>query len=246
VRKRIVFGFSLLLSAAVFAASAERQKGGAEKEVRHVLLISVDGLHALDVAKYTASHPHLALAELASHGVTYSGANTPQNSDSFPGLLALVTGGSPVTSGLLYDVSYDRTIFDPTNTTCTGTAGNMMVFDESIDKYDVQNASLNVIDPAQAASAPQPKRQLRSFVASPSTADEYDLRSGSGVRWTHRLGRQASCLRPGKWAFRVRRRGSLHSGSHKCRGTRQYDIAWFAPFRMINSRSTASSMKFTV
>jgi len=150
VRKRsIVFGFSLLLSAAVFAASAERQKGGAEKEVRHVLLISVDGLHALDVAKYTASHPHSALAELASHGVTYSGANTPQNSDSFPGLLALLTGGSPVTSGLFYDVSYDRTIFDPTNTTCTGTAGNMMVFDESIDKYDAQNVSLNVIDPAK-------------------------------------------------------------------------------------------------
>jgi hypothetical protein len=150
VRKRsIVFGFSLLLSAAVFAASADRQKGGAEKEVRHVLLISVDGLHALDVAKYTASHPHSALAELANHGITYSGANTPQNSDSFPGLLALVTGGSPVTSGLFYDVSYDRAIFDPTNSTCTGTAGNMMVFDESIDKYNAQNVSLNVIDPAK-------------------------------------------------------------------------------------------------
>ena len=73
----IVFGFSLLLSAAVFAASADRQKGGEANEVRHVLLISVDGLHALDVAKYTASHPHSALAEIASHGITYSGANTP-------------------------------------------------------------------------------------------------------------------------------------------------------------------------
>ena len=119
-------------------------KDGSEQQFRHVLLISVDGLHALDVAKYTASHPHSALAELASHGVTYSDANTPQNSDSFPGLLALVTGGSPITSGLFYDVSYDRTIFDPTNTTCTGTAGNMMVFDESIDKYNAQNVSLNV------------------------------------------------------------------------------------------------------
>ena len=99
-KRSIVFGFSLLLSAAVFAASADRQKGGEENEVRHVLLISVDGLHALDVAKYIASHPHSALAELASHGITYSGANTPQNSDSFPGLLALVTGGTPVTSGL--------------------------------------------------------------------------------------------------------------------------------------------------
>ena len=48
-----------------------------------------------------------------------------QLSDSFPGLLALVTGGSPVTTGLFYDVSYDRAIFDPTNTTCTGGAGNI-------------------------------------------------------------------------------------------------------------------------
>jgi hypothetical protein len=94
-------------------------------------------------------HPQSALAELASHGTTYADANTPQLSDSFPGILALVTGGSPVTTGLFYDVSYDRTIFDPTNTTCSGGAGNMMVFDESIDKYNAQNVSLNVIDPTK-------------------------------------------------------------------------------------------------
>jgi hypothetical protein len=60
-----------------------------------------------------------------------------------------VTGGSPVSHGLFYDVSYDRTIFDPTNTTCSGGAGNMMVFDESIDQYNSQNVSLNVIDPTK-------------------------------------------------------------------------------------------------
>src|SRR5205807_9800948 len=65
-----------------------------------------------------------------------------------PGLLALVTGGSPVSHGMFYDVSYDRTIFAPTNTTCSGTPGNQMVFDESIDKYNAQGFSLNVIDPA--------------------------------------------------------------------------------------------------
>jgi predicted AlkP superfamily pyrophosphatase or phosphodiesterase len=139
--------FSLFASLLTFA-SAHSEKRGSDK-IRHVLLISVDGLHALDVTRYITSHPQSALAELSSHGTTYTDANTPQNSDSFPGLLALVTGGSPVTSGLFYDVSYDRTIFDPTNTTCTGGAGNMMVFDESIDKYNAQNVSLNVIDPAK-------------------------------------------------------------------------------------------------
>ena len=121
--------------------------------IEHVLLVSVDGLHALDVANYISKNPQSAMAELASHGVTYSNAKTPSNSDSFPGLLALVTGGSPLSHGLFYDVSYDRTIFDPTNITCSGPAGNMMVFDESIDKYTKNNLSENVIDPAKLPRA---------------------------------------------------------------------------------------------
>ncbi len=60
-----------------------------------------------------------------------------------------MTGGSPVTTGLFYDVSYDRTIFDPTNVTCSGPAGNFMVFDESIDLYNKKNVSLDVIDPTK-------------------------------------------------------------------------------------------------
>src|SRR5450432_2494166 len=117
-------------------------------KVKHVLLVSVDGLHALDVANYIAAHPNSAMARLSSHGVTFTNARTPANSDSFPGLLALVTGGSPISHGLFYDVSYDRTIFAPADTTCSGGAGNMMVFDESIDKYNAATVSLNVIDPA--------------------------------------------------------------------------------------------------
>jgi hypothetical protein len=122
---------------------------GEGHKIKHVLLVSVDGLHALDVANYVAAHPSSALAELSGHGITYSNARTPANSDSFPGLLALVTGGSPLSHGLFYDVSYNRSIFDPTNTTCSGQSGNMQVFDESIDKYSGSPpVSLNVIDPA--------------------------------------------------------------------------------------------------
>src|SRR5215813_11351743 len=116
--------------------------------VKHVLLISVDGLHALDVANYVAAHPGSAFAELSRHGITYSNARTPANSDSFPGLLALITGGSPNSHGLFYDVSYDREIFDPTNTSCSGQPGNTMVFDESTDKYTGNPpVSLNILDP---------------------------------------------------------------------------------------------------
>jgi hypothetical protein len=129
-------------------ARAGNDELGDGHKIKHVLLISVDGLHALDVANYVAAHPGSALAELSSHGITYSNARTPANSDSFPGLLALVTGGSPISHGLFYDVSYNRSIFDPTNTTCSGQAGNLQVFDESVDKYSgTPPVSLNVIDP---------------------------------------------------------------------------------------------------
>jgi predicted AlkP superfamily pyrophosphatase or phosphodiesterase len=117
------------------------------RKIKHVLLISVDGLHSLDVANYVAAHPGSALAALSNHGVTFSNARTPALSDSFPGLLALVTGGSPISHGLFYDVSYDRTIFDPANTSCSGQAGNSMIFDETTDKYTSANVSLNVLDP---------------------------------------------------------------------------------------------------
>src|SRR2546430_9510569 len=122
---------------------------GQGNKITHVLLVSVDGLHALDVANYVAAHSDSALAALSTHGITYSNARTPANSDSFPGLLALVTGGSPISHGLFYDVSFNRGIFDPSNTTCSGQPGNMQVFDESIDKYAGNPpVSLNVIDPA--------------------------------------------------------------------------------------------------
>jgi len=137
-----------LLGAALPAPVRADDELGEGKKIRHVLLVSVDGLHALDVANYVATHPNSALAELAGHGITYSNARTPANSDSFPGLLALVTGGSPISHGLFYDVSYNRGVFDPTNTTCSGQPGNMQVFDESIDKYaGTPPISLNVINP---------------------------------------------------------------------------------------------------
>src|SRR5579864_9357633 len=139
--------FALLVAALLGTSLFAQQKSSDGAGVSHVLLISVDGLHALDVARFVESHPHSALAELSRHGVTYTNARTPANSDSFPGLLALVTGGSPISHGLFYDVSYDRTIYDPSNTTCHGPPGTQMIFDESIDLYDKNGVSENVINP---------------------------------------------------------------------------------------------------
>ncbi|HEY0803110.1 MAG TPA: alkaline phosphatase family protein [Steroidobacteraceae bacterium] len=145
MEKQLLAAAATLGLMALQPALAHAGDGLADGDIKHVLLISVDGLHALDVAKYVKSHPGSALDELAEHGVTFSNARTPANSDSFPGLLALVTGGSPRTHGLFYDYSYDRTIWAPDNKTCSGPPGTQMIFDESIDVY-VNGVSQNVID----------------------------------------------------------------------------------------------------
>lgn len=122
------------------------QDSQGKHKVKHVLLISVDGLHALDLTNYVNSHPQSTLAQLSSHGVTFDNAATSQPSDSFPGLSALVTGGSPTTAGFWYDVTYNRKLSPPAVTTpyiayvgapggpCPGQIGTITEFDESVDK----------------------------------------------------------------------------------------------------------------
>src|SRR5262249_54197382 len=84
-----------------------------DRDIVHVLLISVDGMHASDLANYVSQHPQSGLARLSAHGFTYPKALTSAPSDSFPGLLAQVTGGTPKSHGVFYDNSYDRTMFAP-------------------------------------------------------------------------------------------------------------------------------------
>ena len=98
----------------------------------HVLLISIDGMHASDLTNYVAMHKTSALATLAGQGVVYPNALTSAPSDSFPGLLAQMTGGSSKSHGVFYDVSYDRALFAP-GSQCKGTPGTQTIFDESID-----------------------------------------------------------------------------------------------------------------
>jgi Type I phosphodiesterase / nucleotide pyrophosphatase len=129
---------------AVFAAAAAWADSGGDYgsyNVRHVLLISVDGLHALDLSNYVAHHPGSTLAELSRQGVTYTNNSTSTPSDSFPGLASLVTGGSPVTTGLWYDDTYNRALSPPAQTdglgnpggACPGKIGTNVAWDEAVD-----------------------------------------------------------------------------------------------------------------
>jgi hypothetical protein len=80
---------------------------------QRVLVLDIDGLHGADLARYIDAHPASALATLATDGVRYSSASASRPSDSFPGVLALFTGGTPSSTGVFYDYSYDRSLSPP-------------------------------------------------------------------------------------------------------------------------------------
>lgn len=129
----------------------------AQQRAAHVLLVSVDGLHAADLARYVADPAHAgsALAALSRRGMRYPNAYTTAPSDSFPGMLAQVTGGTPRSTGVFYDDSFDRTYFTP-GSNCTGTRGVEVNFAENIDRDSSQLAGggtlglpLTQIDPAK-------------------------------------------------------------------------------------------------
>ncbi len=140
----------LLWMGAASPALFGQQGSVAGNNISHVLLISIDGMHALDLANCvrgvggtagTPTCPNLALLQQTS--VTYLQASTSKPSDSFPGLTALITGGSPRTAGLFYDVAYDRALSPPAQTTpygitgganlCPSVVGTQVGFDEQID-----------------------------------------------------------------------------------------------------------------
>jgi predicted AlkP superfamily pyrophosphatase or phosphodiesterase len=66
--------------------------------IKHVLLISIDGMHAVDffncahgIGGINGGAPYCPqLADLASTGVNFTEASTSKPSDSFPGILALL------------------------------------------------------------------------------------------------------------------------------------------------------------
>lgn len=105
-----------------------------DKKVRHVLLLSVDGFHAVDleICIKTGNCPNLE--KLTDHGFTYTNASTTKPSDSFPGLLAQITGGTSKSTGVFYDDSYDRTLFAPGSPGCTSGPGAEVNLAENTDK----------------------------------------------------------------------------------------------------------------
>jgi Type I phosphodiesterase / nucleotide pyrophosphatase len=129
--------------------------------IKHVLLVSVDGMHEVDLQTYVKSHPASNFGKLLRHGVHFTNAHTAYPSDSFPGLLAFMTGASPKTHGVFYDDTYDRTLYAP-GSNCQGQPGTEATYFEALD-YDLSQldgggpAGSNHINPANL-----PMRKLGS------------------------------------------------------------------------------------
>jgi hypothetical protein len=121
-----------LLTLGIEPASGQGTNQDPKLKVQHVLLLTIDGLHALDLANYTKSHPDSALATLTKGGVLYENASASKPSDSFPGIMAIITGGSPYSTGIFYEISYDRSL-SPPGSKCA-TIGTELVLDDGIDK----------------------------------------------------------------------------------------------------------------
>jgi hypothetical protein len=116
-----------------------------DADIDHVLLISVDGMHGSDLDKLRTVLPGGNLVRLMDHGVTYEDARCSAPSDSQPGLVALVTGGTPKSSGCFYDLSYSRTLYAPGATT----PGCVCEYDEVIEFNDSLLDGGGGIDPAK-------------------------------------------------------------------------------------------------
>ncbi len=137
----------------------------ARTSIRRVLLISIDGMHALDLANFIRSEPDSNLARLTATGITYTEAFTSKPSDSFPGLMSIVTGGSPISTGIWYEGTYARAL-SPPGSNCA-TKGVEVVWDGSIDRDKKQPDGGGIdptklpLDPARSCRPVYPHDYLR-------------------------------------------------------------------------------------
>src|SRR5580704_5971216 len=123
----ILAGVALTIAMTTQVAVAQKGAVGSGK-IKHVLLLSVDGMHEVDfyncmhgVVGANGGDPYCPnLAALSQTAITYVNATSSKPSDSFPGMAALASGGTPKSTGLYYDVAYDRSLDAPAEKTGTG------------------------------------------------------------------------------------------------------------------------------
>ncbi len=150
---------SLVAVGALSGIAQEPSTSSQQTSIKHVLLISVDGMHAVDLENCAKGLPTINggkpycpnLLALERQGVHYNAASTSKPSDSFPGLMSIVSGATPRTMGVYYDVAYDRSLDAPAKTTgngvqagpCTAGAAPTGTTTEYEEGIDLDQSKLN-------------------------------------------------------------------------------------------------------
>jgi len=138
VGQAVAAGLAAALGGAAGASAATAPPATSHHTIKHVLLISVDGMHQSDLDWYVANHPNSELARLATGGAEYTDAKTADPSDSDPGGTALMTGGDPRATGVYYDVEYSHAV-DEAGAACTPgqpATGGDVIYDSPDDKLN--------------------------------------------------------------------------------------------------------------
>jgi hypothetical protein len=130
MRRVVVACIGILCASVSLIADGQSSQSRTSLSAQHVILLSIDGAHALDIAKYIRSNPHSALAELSGMAVTFTNASLPVG-DFYPGVLSFVAGGTPNSTGVWYDGGYDREL-SAANSDCSK-IGAEFLYDENID-----------------------------------------------------------------------------------------------------------------
>ncbi|HEX3498867.1 MAG TPA: alkaline phosphatase family protein [Stellaceae bacterium] len=159
-----IAAYGLAACFALAAPAIAQTTGRSAAKADRVLLISIAGMHDFDLTRFVAAHPDSALARLGKRGAVFSQAMAPVPSDSFPGMIALVTGALPKRTGVFYDDSWDRAL-SPAGSDCSK-KGAAAPFNADIDvdgdKIDttIDEAKLPR-DPARGCKPVWPHQYLR-------------------------------------------------------------------------------------
>jgi predicted AlkP superfamily pyrophosphatase or phosphodiesterase len=107
--KLILAGVALVSTLALPAheIAAQTSAVGSGK-IKHVVLLSIDGMHAVDfyncthgIAGVNGGEPYCPnMAALSQTAINYVNTTSSKPSDSFPGMAALASGGTPKSTGL--------------------------------------------------------------------------------------------------------------------------------------------------
>lgn len=128
----------LLITSMLILPSYAMDESADKSQVKHVLLISVDGLHQSDLKWYVDNHPNSELAKMVQNGAEFTNAHTSDPSDSDPGGTALMTGGDPNATGIYYDDEYNHDTYEAGTTSCHGPTGGDVIYDSPDDINDTR------------------------------------------------------------------------------------------------------------